>query len=106
MKRFLLFTGFIFLFLSSFSQVANDVDNDGIVNAIDNCKYMYNPNQADQDTSGVGDVCEFSPILLRKNVSILEDALIGYEELMSKFVQDSIKPYISFGEGNYKDFLK
>jgi hypothetical protein len=106
MKRFLLFTGFIFLFLSSFSQVANDVDNDGIVNAIDNCKYMYNPNQADQDTSGVGDVCEFSPILLRKNVSILEDALIGYEELMSKFVQDSIKPYISFGEGNYKDFFE
>jgi hypothetical protein len=92
--------------LSSFSQVANDVDNDGIVNAIDNCKYMYNPNQADQDTSGVGDVCEFSPILLRKNVSILEDALIGYEELMSKFLQDSIKPYISFGEGNYKDFFE
>jgi hypothetical protein len=84
----------------------NDLDNDGIVDASDNCKYMYNPLQEDLDNSGVGDACEFSPILLRKNVSILEDALIGYEELMSKFVKDSIKPYLSFGDGNYKDFFE
>jgi hypothetical protein len=84
----------------------NDIDNDGIIDASDNCKYMYNPFQEDLDKSGVGDACEFSPILLRKNVSILEDALIGFEELMSKFVQDSIKPYLSFGDGNYKDFFE
>jgi hypothetical protein len=84
----------------------NDLDNDGIVDASDNCKYMYNPLQEDLDNSGVGDACEFSPILLRKNVSILEDALIGYEEFMSKFVKDSIKPYLSFGDGNYKDFFE
>lgn len=106
MKRFLLFMGFILFFLSSYSQLANDIDNDGIANSIDNCKYMYNPSQADLDTSGIGDVCEFSPILLRTNVSILEDALIGHEELMSKFIQDSIKPYITFGEGNYKEFFE
>ena len=49
----------------------DDLDKDGIIDASDNCKYMYNPLQEDLDKSGVGDVCEFSPILLRKNVSIL-----------------------------------
>ena len=84
----------------------NDFDNDGISEIIDNCKLMYNPKQEDLDNSGVGDVCEFSPILLRKSISILEDVSLGYEELMSKFIQDSIKPYISFGDGTYKTFFE
>jgi hypothetical protein len=83
-----------------------DLDKDGIIDASDNCKYMYNPSQEDLDNSGVGDACEFSPILSRKNVSILEDVSIGYEELMSKFVLDSIKPYLTFGEGDYKTFFE
>jgi hypothetical protein len=93
-----------FLFVNKLQ--VNDIDNDGIIDASDNCKYMYNPLQEDLDKSGVGDACEFSPILLRKNVSLLEDVSIGYEELMSKFVQDSIKSYLSFGDGNYKDFFE
>jgi hypothetical protein len=104
-KRVLLF-GFLFSVLTSFSQTSGDIDKDGILDATDNCKYMYNPKQEDLDKSGVGDACEFSPILLRKSISILEDVKIGYEELMSKFIQDSLKPYISFGDGTYKDFLE
>ena len=83
-----------------------DIDNDSVPDTYDNCKNMYNPLQEDLDKSGVGDACEFSPILLRKNISILEDVAIGYEELISKFVQDSIQPYISFGDGVYKTFFE
>ena len=36
---------------------ANDVDGDGIANAIDNCPYTYNPDQADSNGDGIGDAC-------------------------------------------------
>jgi len=35
-----------------------DTDQDGIVNTIDNCPGIANPNQEDADGDGVGDVCE------------------------------------------------
>ncbi|MBZ9630019.1 thrombospondin type 3 repeat-containing protein [Salegentibacter sp. LM13S] len=35
-----------------------DIDNDGILNADDNCVSTPNPDQADSDNDGVGDVCE------------------------------------------------
>jgi hypothetical protein len=67
---------------------------------------MYNPKQEDLDKSGIGDACEFSPILLRKHISFLEDVKVGYEELMSKFIQDSLKSYITWGDGGYKEFFE
>jgi len=36
----------------------DDCDNDGIVNDEDNCPGTYNPDQADADGDGVGNVCE------------------------------------------------
>jgi hypothetical protein len=38
----------------------NDPDADGLPNALDNCPDIFNPNQADCDADGTGDVCEIA----------------------------------------------
>jgi hypothetical protein len=106
MKRVIFVLGILFYSFTTFSQSSGDIDKDGILDATDNCKYMYNPKQEDLDKSGIGDACEFSPILLRKHISFLEDVKVGYEELMSKFIQDSLKSYITWGDGGYKEFFE
>src|SRR5258705_1217890 len=35
-----------------------DADGDGIPDGVDNCVNVYNPDQADADNNGIGDVCE------------------------------------------------
>ena len=35
-----------------------DLDGDGVLNGVDNCVNTPNPDQADSDDNGVGDVCE------------------------------------------------
>ena len=35
-----------------------DSDGDGICNSYDNCPYTYNPDQADNENDGIGDVCD------------------------------------------------
>lgn len=41
-----------------FNQTSNDADSDGIPYESDNCPDVYNPDQADADNDGQGDVCE------------------------------------------------
>lgn len=38
-----------------------DSDDDGNLDAHDNCPLVYNPDQADSDDDGVGDVCDNCP---------------------------------------------
>lgn len=38
----------------------DDFDNDGVPDANDNCPFDFNPDQADSDEDGIGDVCEGS----------------------------------------------
>jgi len=35
-----------------------DGDNDGIPDASDNCRFVFNPDQADSNSDGVGDACD------------------------------------------------
>ncbi len=43
---------------SSISAIEDD-DNDGVVNSIDNCPEVANPDQEDANNNGIGDACEF-----------------------------------------------
>ena len=42
-------------------DASNDVDGDGVANAVDNCPTVANANQHDEDGDGVGDVCDLCP---------------------------------------------
>jgi hypothetical protein len=41
----------------------DDLDGDGIVNAVDNCPRVANPDQHDEDGDGVGDACDNCPTI-------------------------------------------
>ena len=46
------------LFVGSGDICDNDKDNDGVINSMDNCPLVPNPDQNDADSDGQGDACE------------------------------------------------
>ena len=40
------------------STAQSDGDNDGVLNGVDNCIYIANPDPSDTNSNGVGDECE------------------------------------------------
>ena len=43
-------------------DIFNDQDDDGVEDSVDNCPATYNPDQADRDGDGLGDVCDIIEI--------------------------------------------
>lgn len=52
--------GYVRIYYHAFTAInpADDMDNDGVLDTIDNCQGTSNTNQADQDHDGLGDVCD------------------------------------------------
>lgn len=43
---------------SSLTATAEDSDNDGVLDALDNCPEIFNPDQEDSNANGIGDACD------------------------------------------------
>lgn len=50
----------------SLVPVGFDTDGDGIIDSLDNCPAVANSDNADTDSDGVGDLCDFTDILRSK----------------------------------------
>jgi len=56
-----------------------DWDGDGIPNELDNCKYVYNPDQADSDHDGIGNACDNCPNIYNSDQADSDSDGIGDE---------------------------
>jgi len=66
-----------------------DEDEDGVLNAADNCQFEPNADQSDQDTDGVGDACDNCPNTSNPTQSDIDQDGIGddCEVLRSWYVE-------------------
>lgn len=56
--------------LIAYTAGISDFDGDGLIGGADNCQYIANPGQEDDDGDGVGNVCETVPgAYVRSNVA-------------------------------------
>lgn len=42
-------------------MICDDLDDDGVLDALDNCFGIFNPAQTDSNRNGIGDACEKQP---------------------------------------------
>ena len=62
-----------------FTASAIDTDDDGVPDVSDNCPYDYNPDQADEDQDGFGDVCDLPGSISGRVID--EDSGLGIENV-------------------------
>ncbi len=56
----------------------DDVDADGVPNALDNCPERYNDDQHDEDGDGFGDVCDVCPTVIDDQGDFGELGALGF----------------------------
>ena len=105
--------------VQSFTQ---DTDNDGVVDAFDNCPTKVNANQLDTDKDGIGDVCDsyqdnlsislastkpnvlsISPEYAKRVKDLKYDA---FERFTGFFSTVNGFDYVDFNKDGYKDLIQ
>ena len=64
------------------SSLVLDMDEDGVMDDVDNCMEDYNPNQADTDADGIGDLCDACNNLIFTGGDINGDLVITILDIL------------------------
>ena len=77
-----------------------DTDSDGYADSVDNCPTVYNPDQADTNSNGVGDACESGGQPLNLSMFQVKDTDgDGTPDMLDAFPTDNTEAVDTDGDG-------
>jgi hypothetical protein len=81
-----------------------DQDADGVSDCIDNCPATYNPDQADANNNGIGDVCECSPASTSFPANPLNHNGSGFTQTTRSFAAGDKNPSFTISDLDARTF--